>query len=211
MRRNVKLKIRKSFLDFLSTTTKGIIFFFNSDGFNPPQPPKQAFVTQPRAMPIFSQYLRESPCRVQCPSCQNTIVTIPQPKNGLAVYAIAAGLCFVGYVHTTWTRWFGQIVIVLFLFLGAVVVLVSHFLSMIWKMLHMYALIVTLWLDNIRECDLFGFFKLSSMLWIFWNDTNYFYNNFSYVLQVHWYTFAKSQHLQKFKWPLFLGFRSVDR
>ena len=163
-------------------------------------------------MPIFSQYLRESPCRVQCPSCQNTIVTIPQPKNGLAVYAIAAGLCFVGYVHTTWTRWFGQIVIVLFLFLGAVVVLVSHFLSMIWKMLHMYALIVTLWLDNIRECDLFGFFKLSSMLWIFWNDTNYFYNNFSYVLQVHWYTFfAKSQHLQKFKWPLFLGFRSVDR
>ena len=90
----------KSFLDLLSTT-KEIIFFFNSDGFNPPQPPKQAFVTQPRAMPIFSQYLRESPCRVQCPSCQNTIVTIPQPKNGLAVYAIAAGLCFVGYVLYT--------------------------------------------------------------------------------------------------------------
>ena len=40
-------------------------------------------------------------------------------------------------------------------FLDVVVFPSSHSLSMIWKMLHMYAPIVTVWLDNTKESEFF--------------------------------------------------------
>ena len=85
---NIIIKITTYLLNILK------LIFLNSDGFNSPQPPKQAFGAAP---PFHNLMLIESPCRGQCPSCQNTIVTTTQPKIGMANYAVAAALCVFGY------------------------------------------------------------------------------------------------------------------